>query len=456
MINNDLHSVLRRLGHAPKRSLGQNFLVDKNFASFAVQALNLQGGEWVVEIGPGLGALTEFLLQSPAGEVLLLEKDRCLAAFLREQITDPRVQVQECDALDFDLRHLCREREVCLIGNLPYNISTPLLTLFSSPISPVRRMVLTVQKEVALRITAQADGKEYGAYTVLLQRFWSAKFLKKLPAEAFFPAPTVESAVVYLERRPAAEVVRCDADALERIVRKGFHQRRKKLRKLLGCEETEWAELAARIQFSIDARAEDLNPIQWQMLAAALSPEVEDYTPVGSDEIFDVVDEADEVVTSLPRSEVHARYLRHRAVHILIWNAAGEIYLQRRAPWKDINPDVWDSSAAGHLAAGEDYQTGAHRELLEEIGVDTELAYLGKLPPSKATGNEFIEVYEGKHEGPFRLAGLEITGGAFFPLAQIRTWAAARPQDFSPVFLLCLPLIGEVSHGAPETRRGRG
>jgi 16S rRNA (adenine1518-N6/adenine1519-N6)-dimethyltransferase len=92
------------------------------------------------------------------------------------------------------------------------------------------------------------------------------------------------------------------------------------------------------------------------------------------------------------------------------------------------------------LEAGETYEAAAHRELLEEVGVDTELRRLGKLTPCEATGNEFIEVYGGTHSGPFELAGLEITGGAFFPPEQIDRWSKQRPEDFSPVFRLCWPL----------------
>jgi len=441
MKRSDLDFYLRRLEQHPKRSLGQNFMVDKNLAAFLVRQLQLEGGELVVEIGPGLGALTEQLVEAGCEEIIALEKDRGLCTFLRERFSDRGVEVVEGDALEFDLRNLFRGKPVVLLGNLPYNVSTALITKFLAPTSPVQRAVVTVQREVAERMTAKPHSGEYGAYTVLLQRWWKVEFLRAIPPEVFHPRPNIASAAVSLRRLKAKEIFRCDGTVLERVVRAGFRERRKQLRKLLPEAQEQWEEIATRLACSPTARAEELSPLQWQQLAALLGRAVVDHSPPGSTEIFDVVDEEDQVVDSVARDEVHQHYLRHRAVHILLFNESGELFLQQRAPWKEINPWVWDSSAAGHLEAGEAYEPAAHRELLEELGVDAPLEKIGKLRPCQETGNEFIEVFRGRHEGPFVLAGLELTGGEFFPLQQVRQWAAARPGDFSPVFLLCLELL---------------
>ncbi len=439
MNKKELNALLAELDHEPKRSLGQNFLLEKSFAASLVKHLKIESGDLVVEVGPGLGALTEHLVESPAGEILLLEKDSTLAFYLDEKYCDdPRVRVVECDALEFDLRRLCSGKRVILIGNLPYNVSTAILAHFGSPTSPVQRMLLTVQKEVGERVAAPHSCRDYGAYSVLIQRFWNPKLLKLIPPDSFFPKPNVDSALVLLDRKRPHEILRCDASSLDRYLRLGFAQRRKQLRKLLSCSMEQWETLAEKIGFQTTARPENLSVAQWQQLAYLLATDVVDHSPADGSELFDVVDEQDNVVECLSRSEVHARYLRHRAAHILLSNKKGEFFLQRRAPWKEINPDVWDSSAAGHIDSGESYEQAAHRELLEELGVDAPLKKIGKLSPCRETGNEFIEIYFGSHEGPFHLAGLEITGGAFFPLPQIRNWAKARPQDFSPVFLLCL------------------
>jgi 16S rRNA (adenine1518-N6/adenine1519-N6)-dimethyltransferase len=127
---------------------------------------------------------------------------------------------------------------------------------------------------------------------------------------------------------------------------------------------------------------------------------------------------------------------------MLLFNASGELYLQKRSIWKDRNPARWDSSAAGHVDAGEDYLTAARRELHEELGIEApELTSIGRLTPSETTGWEFIEIYKGRHEGPFHPAALEVETGAFFTLEKIRAWSAASPGDFSPVFLQVLPML---------------
>jgi 16S rRNA (adenine1518-N6/adenine1519-N6)-dimethyltransferase len=127
---------------------------------------------------------------------------------------------------------------------------------------------------------------------------------------------------------------------------------------------------------------------------------------------------------------------------MLIFNSRGELLLQRRSMWKDRNPGRWDSSAAGHLDSGETYAEAARRELREELGVEAPpLERIGRLTPCEQTGWEFIEVFRGLHEGPFSPAPLEVETAAFFNMEDVRTWASASPQDFSPVFLLCLPFL---------------
>jgi 16S rRNA (adenine1518-N6/adenine1519-N6)-dimethyltransferase len=129
--------------------------------------------------------------------------------------------------------------------------------------------------------------------------------------------------------------------------------------------------------------------------------------------------------------------LRHRAVHIFVFNGRGEVFLQKRSRSKDRHPLLWDSSTAGHVDAGEDYDTAAARELQEELGISTELKPIVKLPASDQTDQEFIWLYRGQHEGPFRLAATEIEYGAFFPPALVTQWILARPEEFAPGFVAC-------------------
>jgi isopentenyl-diphosphate delta-isomerase type 1 len=157
-----------------------------------------------------------------------------------------------------------------------------------------------------------------------------------------------------------------------------------------------------------------------------------------SDEQFDVVNERDEVVGVQPRAEVHRRGLRHRAVHVLVWNAAGQLFLQRRSLAKDCSPGLWDSSASGHLGVGEGYDEAVVRELEEELGVvAAELPRaLFKLEASAETGQEFVWVYRCEGEGPFRLHPEEIMDGGWFTTEDVTRWVTRAPEEFASSFVL--------------------
>lgn len=155
------------------------------------------------------------------------------------------------------------------------------------------------------------------------------------------------------------------------------------------------------------------------------------------DEIFDVVNERDEVIDRQPRSEVHRLGLRHRAVHVLVFNSRSQVFLQKRSMKKDRHPGVWDSSASGHVDAGEHYDFSATRELQEEIGLTTgqPIQPLFKLGACAETEQEFVWVYRCESEGPFELNAEEIERGDWFAPAELNRWLAERPQDFAPAFV---------------------
>ncbi|MCF3651820.1 NUDIX hydrolase [Synoicihabitans lomoniglobus] len=154
------------------------------------------------------------------------------------------------------------------------------------------------------------------------------------------------------------------------------------------------------------------------------------------DEIFDVVDENDQVIGQATRAEVHRRKLWHRAIHVWVFNAAGRIFLQKRSLLKDMAPGCWDSSCSGHLDSGEDYATAAVRELGEEIGL-----FLAEAPERlftekaiAATGWEFVSVFQLKHEGPFELHPAEIDEGRWFNVEEVDAMIESDPASMAPAF----------------------
>ena len=157
-----------------------------------------------------------------------------------------------------------------------------------------------------------------------------------------------------------------------------------------------------------------------------------------SEEIFDVVNERDEVIGQAPRSEVHRRGLNHRAVHVLVFNRRGDVFLQKRSMKKDCFPGAWDSSASGHLDQGEDYDACAVREVREELGVQLTTApeRVFRVEACERTGHEFLWVYRFAHEGPFQLHPEEIEQGGWFAPEAVDRWIAERPEEFAAAFLL--------------------
>ena len=162
-----------------------------------------------------------------------------------------------------------------------------------------------------------------------------------------------------------------------------------------------------------------------------------------TEEIFDVVNECDEVIGQQTRSEVHRMGLRHRAIHLLVYNSIGELFLQKRSIKKDCFPDTWDSSASGHLDSGEDYDSCIIREPMEELGLKLKQPpeRLFKIDACVETGQEFVWVYKLFHEGPFQLDPEEISDGGWFSIRQIDDWIAASPKDFAPAFVLIWQLL---------------
>ena len=394
----------------------------------------------MVEIGPGLGALTEFALPK-CGSATLIEKDGRLAQFLKQRFAgNHALGILHADALDFDVRGLFPNAPVKLLGNLPYYVTSPILFKFTAEPSPVGRLVLTMQRELAERLSAQPRSKAYGALTLVIQRKWSVKYLRTLPGSVFVPAPKVDSAVVLLTPRDPDDLAECDGVSFNKLVKQGFSQRRKQLRKMLAEYRIDWPAAAVSLEISETARAEELSLAQWIHLTNIIRPPNKTAAQDVQGEQFDVVDETDTVIGKVSRQEAHARKLRHRAVHIFVFNKKGELFLQRRSRWKDAHPSKWDSSASGHVNSGDGYDDTAVREVAEELGVLALVECIGTIAACKNTGHEFVHLYRAFHEGPFLLPPSEIESGSFFPRPVVEQWIEKRPGDFATGFLECFQL----------------
>ena len=445
----EIRVTLKEIGVSPVKTLGQNFLHDQNLARWIVDQAQITPEDYVVEIGPGLGALTGFLLQKGA-HVLAIEKDARLANFLRTRFQDQQLEIVNTDALKFDPRALFARRRVKLIGNLPYNISSPLLVKFLEYPSPICLHILTLQKEMAMRLSASPCTHDYGALTLRVELHHRVKYLRSVPATVFLPRPDVDSAVVRLELRDPIDLPQHDNELLLKLIRIGFSQRRKQLRKLLRKYAGDWNTLASALKIDPNARAEELSLMQWIALANSIAPPPCQEMCSTPNERFPVVDENDEIRGYATRSEVHGNNLLHRAVHIFIFDQVGDVYLQQRSRWKDRHPLKWDSSAAGHVTAGENYDETAQRELKEELGADVPLERIFRLTASTRTDHEFICGYRGVISADLAPNKSEIERGVFFAPGVIDAWISARPDDFAPAFLECWKAYQRKAHSERE------
>jgi 16S rRNA (adenine1518-N6/adenine1519-N6)-dimethyltransferase len=238
----------------PRKRFGQHFLHDPGVLKRIVEAIDPAPGDAIVEIGPGEGALTRPLLER-IGHLTAIEIDRDLAAKLAQEFSSERLTVVSADVLDFDFSAL--PSRLRIVGNLPYNISTPVLFHLADYAGQVRDMHFMLQREVVQRMVARHSTPDYGRLSVMLQtRFKMHKLFNVAPG-AFRPPPKVESAVVRLV--PLQEKMQCDEAVLEKVVREAFSARRKTLRNALPLGPAEYEELGIDPKL----RPENLSPADY-------------------------------------------------------------------------------------------------------------------------------------------------------------------------------------------------
>jgi 16S rRNA (adenine1518-N6/adenine1519-N6)-dimethyltransferase len=273
----EMREILTARGIQLTKSLGQNFLHDANQLRRIVEAAELSKTDKALEIGPGLGPLTELLLAN-AGEVLAIEKDGRLVEFLRERFhsqfatRNSQFELLHADALELLKTEPRDWSDWKLVANLPYSVASPILVELACGNRAPKRIVATLQFEVARRLMAQADDDDYGILTLLVQLDFEPQGIFKIPADCFFPAPDVDSACVVLGRRAQPLLPENLRASFVKIVKRAFSQRRKMMLKLLKMDwpkeklDTAFADL----KISPQERAEKLSLEQFVELAKSL------------------------------------------------------------------------------------------------------------------------------------------------------------------------------------------
>lgn len=254
------------MGVRPKKFLGQHFLKDRGVAQRIVEALQLpETNQQVVEIGPGTGVLTQFMVTNPKVDLQLIEIDRESVAYLKENYPSLVNKITEGDFLQLDLKEKY-QAPLFIIGNFPYNISSQIFFKILEHRNQVTQVVCMLQKEVADRIAEKPGSKTYGILSVLLQAYYDVTYLFKVPPGVFFPPPKVMSTVIRLTRNNCTQLG-CNEELFKVVVKQAFQNRRKTLRNALKILNLPASLMAHPL---MDKRAEQLNVEQFVFLTLQL------------------------------------------------------------------------------------------------------------------------------------------------------------------------------------------
>ncbi|MEY3070497.1 MAG: rRNA ((1518)-N(6)/adenine(1519)-N(6))-dimethyltransferase RsmA [Actinomycetota bacterium] len=266
----DITELLAQHGLAPRRAFGQNFVSDPNTVRRIARMANVGPNDHVVEIGAGLGSLTLALAETGA-RITAIEIDHGIAPVLRDVVKElPNVSVVVGDALELDWNEIIPpESKAVVVANLPYNVATPLVADLLDAIPQISRFVVMVQKEVALRLASSVGSSDYGAISVKVAYWATARVLGDVPPSVFIPRPKVTSSIIEITRRETPAVgPHIAPQQLFKVIRTGFGQRRKMLRRSLAAIATPENFVLAGV--SPEARPEELDVHQWGRLATEI------------------------------------------------------------------------------------------------------------------------------------------------------------------------------------------
>jgi len=258
------------LNHRPRKRFGQNFLHDENVIRRIIDCISPTDDEHIVEIGPGQGALTRHLLHA-CNTLDTIELDRDLAGYLARTLQqEKQFNIHQCDILKFDLASLTdKPHSLRIVGNLPYNISTPVIFHLLKNHELIKDMTFMLQLEVVNRLAAKPGVKNYGRLSLMTQYYCEVEHQFNVPSAAFTPKPKVSSAIVRLSPHPVLPIQAIDVDCLQNVIRTAFNQRRKTLKnslKLLVSEQT-----LENLQLDITLRPEKLTLTDYVSISDAIS-----------------------------------------------------------------------------------------------------------------------------------------------------------------------------------------
>lgn len=274
-LKSELYEASGKLQFRPRKRWGQNFLIDENVRDKIISEINPQKIDSILEIGPGLGALTEKLIGS-SGEVYAVEIDKKLAPYLTHKFSsNANFNLINNDILEIDFNSLKPKGKFILAGNLPYYISSAIIELIIKNRAKIKTAFITVQKEFAERIMAAPGTKEYGSLSLFVQYYLKPEYLFKIKRNSFYPAPEIESVFLKLDIPPHPAISVGDEKLFFKLIRASFEKRRKKLINSLPLDEMnikkdEFVEVLKKLDINPETRGEDLGIADFAKIADKL------------------------------------------------------------------------------------------------------------------------------------------------------------------------------------------
>jgi len=269
----EVKKILNNLDHRPSRKLGQNYLIDSNVLDAIIVSADLHKEDKVLEIGPGLGSLTERILET-TNHLSCIEKDAKMVNYLEERI--PNLDIRLADVLSVDLNDYFTNGFNKVIANLPYSISSRLMVEISECIVRPKFMHLMIQKEVADKLLARPGTKSYGVLSVLISFFYDCSLCKKVSPKCFFPNPKVWSSIIKMEEKKEIFFDSSEYPFIKKLIKYCFSQRRKQIATSLKNMKVKNAEnILLSLEISPKDRPEVLQPLQWVSLARHIQKNVQ-------------------------------------------------------------------------------------------------------------------------------------------------------------------------------------